>query len=199
LQNIKAFGKINSSNNYKNEIYKSFKSSSIIKDDINKMNNIIGWIKEKTNKEVINFESIFNTKENGYNSKDFHKYCDDKEPTLILIKTTKDKIFGGFTPLNWKNNKYQKVDDSNQTFIFSLNAIKKYDLINKKKIAIRTSEGPYFGDCDLHLKSNMRDGESYANSCCNFLSNNNLELTGGKGDHENFETEELEVYKVILK
>jgi len=46
LQNIKAFGKINSSNNYKNEIYKSFKSSSIIKDDINKMNNIIGWIKE---------------------------------------------------------------------------------------------------------------------------------------------------------
>jgi len=60
LQNIKAFGKINSSNNYKNEIYKSFKSSSIIKDDINKMNNIIGWIKEKTNKEVINFEIFIN-------------------------------------------------------------------------------------------------------------------------------------------
>ena len=38
----------------------------------------------------------------GYSSYDFHKYCDNAGPTLILIKTTKDKIFGGFTPLNWK-------------------------------------------------------------------------------------------------
>jgi len=53
LQNIRTFGKIDS---YKNEFYKAFGSSSIIKDDINKMNIIIGWIKEKTNKEVINFE-----------------------------------------------------------------------------------------------------------------------------------------------
>ena len=201
IQNIKTFGKINSSNNYKKGICESFESSSIIKDDINKMNIIIGWIKEKTNKEVINFESIFKMKENGYDSKDFHKYCDDKEPTLTLIKTTKDKIFGGFTPLNWKdnNNKSRKIDDLNQTFIFSLNTMKKYDLINKIKFAIYTSDGPCFGASDLHLKSNMKIGVSYANESCNFLSNNNLELTGGKGDHENFETEELEVYKVILK
>ena len=202
LQNIKTFGKINSYNTYKKDMYKSFESfesSTIIKDDINKLNNIIGWIKEKTNKEVINFESIFKMKENGYNSKDFHKYCDDKEPTLTLVKTTKDKIFGGFTPLNWKNDKIDKIDDSNQTFIFSLNTIKKYDLKNKKNYAIYTSEGPYFGDCDFRLRSNMKKGESYANNNSHYLSNNNLELTGGKGEHENFETEELEVYKVILK
>ena len=88
IQSIKTFGKINSLNNYKNEIYKPFESSSIIKNDIYKLNKIIGWIKEKTNKEVINFESIFKMKENGYDSKDFHKYCNDKEPTLILVKTT---------------------------------------------------------------------------------------------------------------
>ena len=204
LQNIKTFGKINTSNTYKKEIYKSFESSSIIKDDINKLNNIIGWIKEKTNKEVINFESIFKMKENGHNSDDFHKYCDDKEPTLILVKTTKDKIFGGFTPLNWKNdiNNPGKIDDSNQTFIFLLNIMKKYDLLNKKNPAIYTNTGPCFGASDFNIssnKKNMKNGTSYANKRCNFLSNNNLELTGGKGDHENFETEELEVYKVILK
>ena len=44
----------------------------------------------------------------------------------------------------------------------------------------------------------MKKGESYANSSCNFLSNNNLELTGGKGNYEIFGTEELEIYKVIL-
>ena len=163
------------------------------------MNIIIGWIKEKTNKEVINFESIFKMKENGYDSKDFHKYCDDKEPTLILVKTTKDKIFGGFTPLNWKNNISSKIDDSNQTFIFSLNSMKKYDLINKKNYAIRTNERPYFGNCDLKINSNMKIGISFAKNNTHFLSDNNLELTGRKGESETFETEELEVYKVILK
>ena len=162
------------------------------------MNIIIGWVKEKTNKEVISFESIFKIKENGNDSKDFHKCCDDKETTLTLIKTTKDKIFGGFTPLNWKNDNWDKIDESNQTFLFSLNTIKKYDLINTKKYAIHITEGPYFGANDLQLKSNMKNGISYANNNCNFLSNN-LELTGGKGEYENFETEELEVYKVILK
>ena len=182
--------------------YKSFESSSIIKNDINKLNNIIDWIKEKTNKEVINFELIFKMTENGYDSKDFHKFCDDKEPTLTLVKTTKNKIFGGFTPLNWKNSEYGIIDESNQTFLFSLNEIKKYDLINKTDYAIHTTKGPYFGASDLLLGSNMtnmKNGISYANENCNFLSNNNLELTGGKGEHENFETEELEVYKVILK
>ena len=69
--------------------------------------------------------------ENGTDSKDFHKYCDNKGSTLILVKTTKNKIFGGFTPLNWDNSSYTKIDESNQTFIFSLNLMKKYNMIKK--------------------------------------------------------------------
>ena len=45
----------------------------------------------------------------------------------------------------------------------------------------------------------MKKGYCYANINCNFLSDKNLELTGGKGEYENFETKELEVYEVILK
>ena len=77
--------------------------------------------------------------------------------------------------------------------------MKKFDLINKNNYAIHTSEGPIFGNCDIKIYSNMKNGISYANYMSHFLSNNNLELTGGKGESENFETEELEVYKVILK
>ena len=72
-------------------------------------------------------------------------------------------------------------------------------MIQKNGRAIFCSKGygPNFGDCDLCLKENMKIGETYANKSCNFLSDNNLELTGGKGDHENFDAEELEVYKVF--
>ena len=190
LETLKTFGYIGI--NY-------FFNSSIINNNINGQNILINWIKEKINKNSIIFELIFKMSENGTSSNDFHKYCDNKGPTLTLIKTTKNKIFGGFTPLNWesKNGEYLK-DESNQTFIFSINLMKKYDMIsNLKSIYNYINNGPNFGCNDFSLLNNMKKGESYSNKYSIFLSNNNLELTGGKGNTESFETEELEVYKVI--
>ena len=95
---------------------------------------------------------------NGTQSQDFHIYCDDKGPTLILVKTTKNKIFGGFTPLDWKKNGDQLYDKSNQTFIFSLNLMKIYNMINiEKKGAIYCESkfyGPNFGACDTQKTFN---------------------------------------------
>ena len=74
---------------------------------------------------------------NGSSYKDFHKCCDNKGPTLTLVKTSKNKIFGGFTPLNWESDDdLLKVDKNNQTFIFSLDLMKKFDMINNEKAAI---------------------------------------------------------------
>ena len=100
---------------------------------------------------------------NGSNSEEFHKACDNQGPTLILIKTTKNRTFGGFTPLNWITRGGGQKDQSNQTFIFSLDLMKKYDLINKNKDAIIcSSDGPKFGDCDIKLKSNLKEGQTFA-------------------------------------
>ena len=63
------------------------------------MNSIVlikDWIEEKVNKKEIKFELIFKMRENGTNSDDFHKHCDNKGQTLTLVKTTKNKIFGRF-------------------------------------------------------------------------------------------------------
>ena len=138
--------------------------------------------------------------ENGTTSEYFHKYCDNKGPSLILIKTKNNKIFGGFTPLNWNTKDGNTKDLNNKTFIFSLNLKKKYDMINKEGVAIINSPeyGPIFGQIDFALTKDMAKGESYADSCSNFLSIDNLELTGERGNLGNFETEEFEVYKVIF-
>ena len=173
--------------------------SSIIDKEINKQKLIINWIKEKTKQNSIKFHLIFKMSENGSKSEDFHKYCDNKGPTLILIKTNKNRTFGGFTPLNWQLEGKKIFDHNDQTFIFSLDLMKKYDMINPKKEAIYCSkkEGPDFGGSDFSLSEDMNKGNSYANSGSNFLSDNNLELTGGKGKKESFDVEEFEVYKVI--
>ncbi len=101
LENIKIFGNIDKDN--------AFMLSSIIKDSINYQNSIINWIKKKTNKNISNIELIFKMSENGSSSDDFHRICDNQGPTLILIETNKNRIFGGFTPFSWMKDKERQI------------------------------------------------------------------------------------------
>ena len=158
FEDIKKFGKIQV---FDHNI--SFDSNIVNKDkDKNKQETIINWIKQKTNKNKINLEKIFVMSINVGTSKDFHKYCDNKGPTLTIVKTTKNKIFGGFTPLNWDDSGV-KYDKNNQTFIFSLNLMKKYDMIDNKKQAIycRSDYGPHFGGRDFSIESNMKTARTF--------------------------------------
>lgn len=44
---------------------------------------------------------------NGNKEKDFHRLCHNMGPTLTLMRTSKNFIFGGFTSLNWdKTNNF---------------------------------------------------------------------------------------------
>ena len=191
LTNIKEFGNISVIDN-------NIIDSIIIKKDREKQELIINWIKEKTNKDSINFKKIFTMSLNGSSSKDFHDYCDNKGPTLTLIKTTKNKIFGGFTPLDWDISGHNKYDEKEQTFIFSLNLVKQYDIINKEKTAIccRHDYGPIFGGSDFNIASNMKKGNNFANSKTSFITNNNLELIGEEGSSKEIDIEDFEVFKV---
>ena len=77
--------------------------------------------------------------------------------------------------------------------------MKKYDLIKKEKLAIYCNKqyGPYFGGRDFSIESNMKKGYTYANTQTNFISNNNFNMTGGKGDNESFNIKDFKVFKVI--
>ena len=188
LKSIKAFGIIAENFN------EDFNESSIINNEIENQNLLIKWIEDKINKKVNKFDLIFKMSKNGSKGSDFHNYCDNQGSTLILVKTSENKIIGGFTPLNWEKGKGSLIDESGQTFIFSLNLMKKYELIDQKIQAIygTTNNGPSFGKGQFELLKNMKNGELTIKG--NFPINN--ELTNGK-DNLSFETEEFEVYKVL--
>ena len=191
---------INNFGYFSRNIIPEFLKSSIIKGDSKKQELIINWIKEKIKKEVINFELIFKMTENGSESKDFHKFCNDKGPTLALISTTKEKKFGGFTSLNWKSEGGFIIDTSDQTFIFSLNLGKKYDLNDKEKSSIKfdLNNGPCFGNGDIIVYQNMNEGKTYANEKSSFLDDNNLEIIQLEGEQQGFNIQEIEIYRVIF-
>ena len=48
------------------------------------------------------WELIYRGSEHGYTAESFHKCCDNKGPTLVIIKSIEGWIFGGYTTRSWK-------------------------------------------------------------------------------------------------
>ena len=44
---------------------------------------------------------LYRASEHGYTAGSFHECCDNKEPTLIVIKSREGWIFGGYTTESW--------------------------------------------------------------------------------------------------
>ena len=51
-----------------------------------------------------NWRLIYRASEHGYTAKSFHECCDDKGPTLVIIKSSGGWIFGGYTTQSWSGN-----------------------------------------------------------------------------------------------
>ena len=61
---------------------------------------------------------LYRTSEHEYSGKSFHRYCDYVQgPTLIIIKSTKGWIFGGYTTQSWSGGLWSIYND----MLFNIN------------------------------------------------------------------------------
>jgi hypothetical protein len=44
---------------------------------------------------------LFRASRDGWTPRDFHRLCNDQGATIIFMKTSKDKVCGGFTTIPW--------------------------------------------------------------------------------------------------
>ena len=125
-------------------------------------------IKKYFFKEIKSVKLLYRASIDGYESDNFHQKCDGKKNTVILVATDKNKIFGGFTEIEWDSSDSFKNGDKG--FIFSINDNKIF--YNKKKYQIYCSqdEGPDFYEV-FYIKG--KTGYSY-----NSPSYNSFEVTG---------------------
>ena len=151
---------------------------------------------------------LYSTLIDGVSTITFHKKCDNKGPTLTIVKTVDGHIFGGYNPRSWvSESMYNECDNS---FIFSLsdgktiNPIKCPLIEYKKSMAIYQNEelnSPGWGEvseADLFISyKNLENSYSNLGRC--YKAPKNYEpncFLAGKPSQ--WEIELVEVYAVEI-
>ena len=168
----------------------------INKSSICKKNEISFFIKEfqkheKFQNKKIDFKLLYKATKDSDKINIFHNKCDYKNSVLLLIKTSINKRFGGYTEIGFNNNTNEQKDDN--AFVFSLDKMKIYN-IKKGEIAIYCQSNLYGFKNTIYLYNNLLSEKKNRNigGEDNYPCKVN-ELNG----EEFFLVSEIEVYQIV--
>ena len=77
-----------------------FKDSVTLSSDQQKT--LIKWLKETLTSASCNYALVYRASRNGWAAANFHCCCDNKGPTVTVVKSG-NYIFGGYTSQSWEN------------------------------------------------------------------------------------------------
>lgn len=150
--------------------------------------------------KIIKLKLIFKSSRDGNTSEDFHKFCDGKGPTISVIKTKENNVFGGFLNIQWKSEGEGHKD--NKAFLFSFKKNKIYKNNGKGNAGFFLKEcGPNFS-YGINIKNNFNESNrhrvrnKYDSECCWTNIASDFELNDGI---EYFDIEEIEIFEVIIE
>ena len=209
-QNIENLKAINEKLIYENNLFKKqinqINNEKIIYDDSNvghvegtilKNNEEIEFLSKKIgeNSDKVIFNLIYKATENSDKAQAFHERCDQAKNTLVLIETSENRRFGGFTTCDWSGNQIEKNDEN--AFVFSLDKMKIYDIVpGQPAIACYPNYGPIFLNCQIKINDDVfTNGGSTFCKGQNYQTEEDFELNGGNQD---FQIKEIEVYEIEL-
>ena len=177
-----------------------FGDSLIVREDEKQM--ICDWINPNVD---IKTKLLYRVSRDGDGADIFHKYCDNKGPTITFAKISNGYRFGGYSGISWTSqDKWVKDKDA---FLFSLN--------NKLKIMNNNTDttvyhgklyGPDFGsNSGNELLINyggdkcLTGNHNYCDDSKRGFTFKNKDLVGvdTKGQY-NFDVEDYEVYSIII-
>ena len=183
--------------------FKTKHFDSIILKDLSKINEYIKKLHEWTKSKKM--ELIYRATRDGPTPQNFHDFCDNKGPTIILFKNEKGNVFGGYASISWSNSgEYKSAPDS---FLFTLTNIhytgptQFFSKHDNKELRFSTSYGPWFGggrDIGVSGDFTKTDFQSYFPSTYLDTLGKGKSIFSGNSDNENsyFKIKEIEVFKI---
>ena len=79
----------------------SIQSKDLLTDKVSQF--ILKHARINGTQEIKQVRLLFRASLNGWKSTDFHRYCDDKGPTLCLFRSSEDYLSAGFTSKSWQS------------------------------------------------------------------------------------------------
>jgi len=174
-----------------------FVDSLIVKEDESKM--ICDWINPNVN---IKTKLLYRVSRDGDGADIFHKYCDNKGPTITFAKISNGYRLGGYSGISWTSQGGWVKDKD--AFLFSLNNKLKIMNNNTDTTVYHGSDcGPDFGNGSAELLLNdyyefLTRKKNFCNDSKSGFTFKNKDLVGveTKGRY-NFDVEDYEVYSII--
>jgi len=156
-----------------------------------------GMLRKWISNGTVRFKLIYRGTRDGFSASAFHSKCDKFKPTVSIIQSNNNKIFGGFTDQDWTVSANYKT--SSNVFLFSITEKQKFFL--KPNMAQNSSYGnasflaTFGGGHDFCLSDNCNTvNTSYSNFGHSYETNGKPKefLTGSY----NFSVKEIEVYTI---
>jgi len=149
---------------------------------------------------------LYKASRDGFSATTFHALCDNKGPTMTIIKSSEGGwLFGGFTREQWTSSNTWKAD--NNAFIFTITnphniPATKFNLTPGQPYGIGDDRtwGPTFGNgLDIQI---MSDSNTNTGSSTNFPGSY-TDTTGIPAGTlftgaRNFKTADIEVYAITM-
>ncbi|RMX48524.1 hypothetical protein pdam_00008499 [Pocillopora damicornis] len=179
---------------------KPFKDSAVLSSE--ERETLVDWLKDTRESLGDDYVLLYRASRDGWSASNFHSCCDNKGPTVTVIKS-RNYTFGGYTEQPWQSSNTGLYKRAPGSFLFSLvNAsglpptkLPLIDGMEGNAIYCYSSNGPVFGGghdlniCNSPNSSNcsVNLGNTYQSpvgqNCFNFL-------TGS----QNFTVNEMEVF-----
>ena len=123
----------------------------------------------------------------------FHKLCDNKGPTIILVKLIDGDILGIYTPINWDINGSWKSDTDMFAFSLTENNKSNKNYENNYGILCKSNFGPFSLFLQFNNKFKMDityifGGNSGFLDCDKLFSR----------EQDYYDNSEVEVHKIIF-
>ena len=159
---------------------------------------LMKWV-PKGNKSK--WKLIYAARKNGFTGSGFHSICNGKAPTVCIIKSQQQHIFGGYTEVAWSSSNAYRSDPN--SFIYLLQSKRgdkpeKWTCKNTSySVYHHSSYGPTFGGYDFYLCNNCNTtNSSYANLGHSYNApRDNNKLAGSY----NFKVLDYEVFQITRK
>ena len=77
---------------------------------------------------------LYRASEHNFDSNKFHQLCDGKGPTLVIVRSTTKRLFGGYSTKSWFS--YDGYSSAPGSFLFSLDKQTKHEIYKNEENAI---------------------------------------------------------------